>query len=183
MSDNAFPIDPQDANTLQQGPKNRRTVAWRQLPGVAALALASFAAGAQTTGGDDLDEAFARGAIVIEAGENACYRFDVYLAETNAQHRRGLMFVRELPRFSGMLFVYPDSAMRSMWMKNTFIPLDILFIRADGTVSSIARDTEPRSLASIPSTEPIQYVLELNAGITEELGIGPGSVVYFPQER
>ncbi|HET6629970.1 MAG TPA: DUF192 domain-containing protein [Woeseiaceae bacterium] len=155
---------------------------WRHLPATAALALAAVAAGAQSTGGDDLDEDFARGAIIIEAGENACYRFDVYLAETNAQHRRGLMFVRELPRLTGMLFVYPDSAMRSMWMKNTFIPLDILFIRADGTVSSIAQDTEPRSLASIASTEPIQYVLELNAGVTEELGIGPGSVIYFPPE-
>lgn len=178
MSDNAFPYDQQDANTLHQRLKNRR---WRQVPGVAALALAGFAASAQTTVGDGLDEAFARGAIVIEAGENACYRFDVYLAETNAQHRRGLMFVRELPQFTGMLFIYPDSAMRSMWMKNTFIPLDILFIRADGTVSSIARDTEPRSLASIASTEPIRYVLELNAGVTEELGIGPDSVIYFPQ--
>ncbi|HEX2138826.1 MAG TPA: DUF192 domain-containing protein, partial [Woeseiaceae bacterium] len=113
---------------------------------------------------------------------NACYRFDVYLAETSAQHRRGLMFVRDLPRLTGMLFVYPESAMRSMWMKNTYIPLDMLFIRADGVVSSIARDTEPLSLASIPSEEPIRYVLELNAGVTEELGIGPGSVVHLPAE-
>ena len=167
---------------MHQRTKNRANLVRRQLPGLAALALASLAAGAQTAGEVGLDETFAKSSIVIAAGENACYRFDVYLAETGAQHRRGLMFVRELPRFTGMLFVYPDSALRSMWMKNTYIPLDMLFIRADGTVSSIARDAEPRSLASIPSREPIRYVLELNAGVTAELGIGPGSVVHLPSD-
>jgi uncharacterized protein len=167
---------------LHQRTKKRANVVRRQLPGLAALALASLTAGAQTAGEPGLDEAFAKSSIVIAAGENACYRFDVYLAETGAQHRRGLMFVRELPRFTGMLFVYPDSAVRSMWMKNTYIPLDMLFIRADGTVSSIARDAEPRSLASIPSKEPIRYVLELNAGVTRELGIGPGSRVHLPSD-
>ncbi len=148
---------------------------------LAAFALASLVANGQTA---DDSEAYlaglARAAVIIEAGENACYRFDVYLAETSAEHRRGLMFVRELPRFAGMLFVYPDSAVRSIWMKNTYIPLDVLFIRADGTVSSISRDAEPRSLTSMPSTEPIRYVLELNGGVTEELGIGPGSILHLP---
>ena len=163
--------------------KNGANLVRRRLPGLAVLALAGVTAGAQTAGDAGLDESFAKSSIVIEAvGENACYRFDVYLAETGAQHRRGLMFVRELPRTTGMLFVYPDSAVRSMWMKNTYIPLDMLFIRADGTVSSIARDAEPRSLASIPSKEPIRYVLELNAGVTEALGIGPGSVVSLPPD-
>jgi uncharacterized protein len=162
---------------LQAREKKQRTFAWRHLP---ALALASVMASAQPPGSGDLEDRFARGAIVIEAETNACYRFDVYLAETSAQHGRGLMFVRELPRFTGMLFLYPDSARRSMWMKNTYIPLDMLFIRADGVVSSIARHTEPLSLASIASTEPIRYVLELNAGVTAALGIEPGSVVHVP---
>lgn len=165
------PYDQQDANTLQEPRKKQRAFAWRHLPRLSAMALASLTASAQTTGGGDLDDRFARGVIVVEAEANACYRFEVYLAETSAQHRRGLMSVRELPRFTGMLFVYPDSAMRSMWMKNTYIPLDMLFVRADGVVSSIARDTEPLSLASIRSTEPIRYVLELNGGVTGELGI------------
>ena len=147
---------------------------------MAALALVSFAVSGQAVGDVDLHALFARGSIVIEADENACYRFDVYVAETGTQQRRGLMFVRELPRFSGMLFVYPDSAVRSIWMKNTYIPLDVLFIRADGTVSSISRNAEPRSLTSMPSTEPIRYVLELNGGVTEELGIGPGSILRGP---
>lgn len=166
---------------MQESEKKRRASAWCHLPHLSAVALFSLAGGAQAIDGGDLDQRFARGAIVIEARENACYRFDVYLAETSAQHGRGLMYVRDLPQFTGMLFVYPDSALRSMWMKNTYIPLDMLFIRADGVVSSIARDTEPLSLTSIRSSEPIRYVLELNAGVTEELGIGPGSVVHVPR--
>ena len=61
-----------------------------------------------------------------------------------------------------------------MWMKNTYLPLDMLFIREDGTVSSIVANTEPLSLRSISSEEPVTYVLELNAGIAERLGIVPG---------
>ena len=66
-----------------------------------------------------------------------------------------------------------------MWMKNTFIPLDILFARSDGTVSSIAKDTTPQSLKSISSTEPVTYVLELNAGVTDALLIEPGSLLIW----
>lgn len=146
----------------------------------ACLLVALLAPGARAAGDVDLSAAFARDTIVIEAGANACYRFDVWLAETSAQHRRGLMHVRELPRFAGMLFLYPDTARRSMWMKNTYIPLDILFIRADGTIASIAAGTEPLSLTSIASDEPVRYVLELNAGVSAELGIEPGSRVYVP---
>lgn len=127
----------------------------------------------------DLGQAFGAGNIVIEAGEHACYHFDVYLAMNNEQRRRGLMFVREMPRFTGMLFVYEGADMRSMWMKNTYIPLDILFVRGDGVVSSVARDTEPLSLSSITSTEPVNFVLELNAGVTARLLIGPGSRLTF----
>jgi uncharacterized membrane protein (UPF0127 family) len=99
---------------------------------------------------------------------------------TGEQQRRGLMFVRDLPAFTGMLFAYPEPGPRSMWMKNTFIPLDILFVRADGAVSSVARQTEPQSLRSIASIEPVTYVLELSAGITESLGIDEQSRVLLP---
>jgi hypothetical protein len=68
-----------------------------------------------------------------------------------------------------------------MWMKNTLIPLDILFIRGDGSVASIARMTEPQSLRSIASDEPVKYVLELNGGVADELGIDSDSVVYLPE--
>ncbi|HEX9852471.1 MAG TPA: DUF192 domain-containing protein, partial [Woeseiaceae bacterium] len=65
----------------------------------------------------------------------------------------------------------------SMWMKNTYIPLDMVFIRGDGRVSSVARNTEPLSLRSVSSTEPVNYVLELNAGVTQRLSIDAGSLL------
>jgi uncharacterized protein len=134
----------------------------------------------QSLADDGLEGTFSSDSIVIEASGRACYGFDVYLALTSEQQRRGLMHVKRLPKFSGMLFVYRTEDLRSMWMKNTYIPLDILFIRADGSVSSIAEMTEPLSLQSISSIEPVTYVLELNGGITAELGIDADSVVYLP---
>ena len=123
----------------------------------------------------ELDDAFdsATLAILNDAGERL--EFNVYLAEDYEQQRRGLMFVREMPDRTGMLFIYDDDDMHSMWMKNTYISLDILFARGDGSVSSINRDTVPLTLDSQRSIEPVRYVLELNAGTTRRLGIGTGS--------
>lgn len=118
-----------------------------------------------------LDEAFRQSVLIISASDHACVRFDIYLAENNAQRRRGLMFVRSMPETTGMLFIYEEDGFLSMWMKNTFIPLDILFVRSDGTVSSIGYDAEPQSLQSIAALEPVRYVLELNAGIAEKYSI------------
>ena len=124
-----------------------------------------------------LDEAFDQGVLVVD-GNEACHRFRIYLAVTRAQQRRGLMFVREMDARTGMLFVYAEPAYLSMWMKNTYIPLDMLFVRADGTVASIARDTEPQSLASIGAEELVRFVLELNAGTTSSRGIVEGSRLF-----
>ena len=129
-----------------------------------------------------LDEAFGQGVLVVD-GSDACHRFHIYLALTGAQQRRGLMFVREMDARTGMLFVYREPAYLSMWMKNTFIPLDMLFVRGDGTVASIARDTEPQSLQSIAADELVNYVLELNAGTTARLGIVPGSRLFVDAEE
>ena len=126
-----------------------------------------------------LDAAFAKDVLIIEASEFACYRFDVYLAVNNEQQRRGLMFVRDLPQTTGMLFVYKVEAFRSMWMKNTYIELDMVFARGDGTVSSVARDTEPQSLRSVASIEPVTFVLELNAGTAERLSIDENSRLFW----
>ena len=123
----------------------------------------------------DLDATFDRDVLIIAASAHACYRFDIYLALNNAQKRRGLMHVRSLPVTTGMLFVYDGRYHQSMWMKNTLIPLDIVFARADGQVSSIAKNTEPHSLESISSNEPVKYVLELNAGTTDSLFIDENS--------
>lgn len=111
--------------------------------------------------------------IVNDAGETL--RFDIYLATNSEQRRRGLMYVRHMPETTGMLFIYDSDDYYSMWMKNTYIPLDMVFARADGTVSSIITDTVPSTLTSNASTEPVRYVLELNGGTTRRLGIGKRS--------
>jgi uncharacterized membrane protein (UPF0127 family) len=120
---------------------------------------------------NELDARFATGVLIMHASEYACHRFEIYIATSDAQRARGLMFVRNLPKTTGMLFIYATDMHWSMWMKNTLIPLDILFIRSDGTVSSIAYETEPQSLQSIVALEPVRYVLELNAGVAEALSI------------
>ena len=123
----------------------------------------------------DLDEAFDKSVLIIETASNGCFKFDIYLALTRAQQQRGLMFVRSLPQWTGMLFLYERASVRSMWMKNTYIPLDIVFARGDGEVSSVTANTEPLSLKSISAIEPVNYVLELNAGTAAKLGIQAGS--------
>ena len=140
------------------------------LIGAALLCLTVFKVAAE-----ELDLTFERSVLVIVANAPACYRFDIYLALDGEQQRRGLMFVRKLDPWSGMLFVYPSEDIRSMWMKNTYIALDMVFARHDGTVSSVVRNTVPRSLESISSSEPVSFVLELNAGTTERLSIDAGS--------
>ena len=126
---------------------------------------------ATTAADDNLNAAFDRDVLVIEASAHACHRIDIYVATSNRQRSRGLMFVRKLPPMIGMLFIYDREDYASMWMKNTYISLDILFVRGDGQISSIARNTEPLSLQSITSIEPIAYVLELNAGTAKRLFI------------
>ena len=140
-------------------------------------ALPAFGQGDIEAG--DLSSIFDRDSIIIEAEKHACYRFDVYLATSREQQIRGLMHVRHMPAFTGMLFGYAEPNMRSMWMKNTYISLDILFIHENGTISNIAANTEPLSLNSISSTDPVSYVLELNAGVTAKLHIDTNSLVHL----
>ena len=89
------------------------------------------------------------------------------------------MFVRELPSDVGMLFVYENEAIRSMWMKNTYIPLDMVFARADGSVTNVVADTVPQTLDSKLSSGPARFVLELNAGTARRLGIGRRSRILW----
>jgi uncharacterized membrane protein (UPF0127 family) len=127
----------------------------------------------------ELDQRFSRDVLIVEASRWACHRFDIYLAITNTERSRGLMFVRELPATSGMLFVYPGDHVVSMWMKNTLIPLDMVFARPDGTVSSVIANTEPQSLRSLASIEPVAFVLELNAGTAARLAIDENSRLFW----
>ncbi|CAM3321085.1 hypothetical protein GGR45_000844 [Sphingomonas zeae] len=110
------------------------------------------------------------------------HRFNVEAARTSAEQAQGLMYRTDLKPDGGMLFApYPPEGggprAASFWMKNTPTPLDILFIRADGTIARIAENTVPFSEAQIPSGEPVAAVLELVGGRSAELGIAEGDSV------
>lgn len=107
-------------------------------------------------------------------------RFTVELAETAAEQRQGLMFRDRLPRFAGMLFLYESPRPVSFWMKNTLIPLDILFLDESGVVQRIAAETTPLSTEAIPGGEAIQAVLEINGGLAERLGLEVGAELRHP---
>lgn len=108
------------------------------------------------------------------------YTFAVELALTVQQQAQGLMFRQSMAADAGMLFVGKREGVRNFWMRNTFIPLDMLFIKADGTIAHIAERTIPQSLDTVSSRVPVLAVLELNAGTASRLGIKAGDQVSHP---
>nr|WP_245265214.1 DUF192 domain-containing protein [Microvirga flocculans] len=117
-------------------------------------------------------------AIAVQGGQR--HSFKVEVARNDADRAQGLMFRRSMPADQGMLFDFGRVEPVSMWMQNTYLSLDMLFIRADGTIARIAANTEPLSTRTIPSGEPVLAVLELNAGTAARLGIRPGDRVEHP---
>jgi uncharacterized membrane protein (UPF0127 family) len=118
-------------------------------------------------------------AIVTQAGVR--HEFQLEIANTPESRSRGLMFRRELPEGRGMLFDFgPRETEIAMWMKNTYIPLDMIFIRADGRIRRIAENTTPHSEATIPSGGPVKGVLEVIAGTARRLGLAAGDLVEHP---
>jgi len=107
-------------------------------------------------------------------------RFQVEIADDPQERSRGLMFRRSMAADEGMLFDFKREEPASFWMENTYIPLDMIFIRADGTVESIAERTTPLSRDMVPSKGPVRYVLEINGGLSDTLGIEPGDTVSGP---
>lgn len=107
-------------------------------------------------------------------------RFSVELALTEEERATGLMHRETLPTSSGMLFVYPDASRQAFWMKNTLIPLDLLFVANDGTVTSIHHQAIPHDLTPIHSKGSVKMVLEINGGLAGRLGITPGSEFRHP---
>jgi uncharacterized protein len=110
-------------------------------------------------------------------GGRSAHSFDVELAASDQEKSLGLMFRTQLADSEGMLFPYGTTAIVSMWMHNTYIPLDMLFIRADGTIVRIESRAEPLSDRVISSEVPVFAVLELAGGATERLGIKAGDHV------
>ncbi len=136
--------------------------------GTAALMLPLTACAG--TGGDAADAAEQRAQVTISMGA-ARHQFTVELARTQDEQSRGLMFRTELPENGGMLFPFSTPKIASFWMKDTFIPLDIFFIRADGSIDRIAENTIPQSLEPIVSGGEVSAVLELAGGTAARLGL------------
>jgi len=110
------------------------------------------------------------------------HRIGVEIAADDATREHGLMDRTSMPADHGMLFVFPDSQPRTFWMKNTLIPLDMLFFDADRRLVSIQANAQPCKAAScalFPSNAPARYVLELNAGTAAKLGVHEGDVATF----
>jgi hypothetical protein len=109
--------------------------------------------------------------------------FSVEIAETPYKRTIGLMFRKELDKDSGMLFVFDKEGIYSFWMKNTFIPLDIIWIDKDGKAVFISENTQPCKMfdcSSIKPSENAKYVLEINAGLVKEIGLNIGDRVVLP---
>ncbi|MBL0404927.1 DUF192 domain-containing protein [Microvirga aerilata] len=116
--------------------------------------------------------------ITSQGGQKQTFRVEV--ARNDADRAQGLMYRRSMPADQGMLFDFGRVEPVSMWMQNTYLSLDMLFIRPDGTIARIAANTEPLSTRTIPSGEPVLAVLELNAGTAARLGIKAGDRVEHP---
>jgi uncharacterized membrane protein (UPF0127 family) len=119
--------------------------------------------------------------------KNGVHPFTVELASNDEERARGLMYRKELPEGRGMLFDFQQEQEVSFWMQNTYIPLDMIFIRGDGRILRIAENTEPMSTRMVPSGGPVRAVLEVIGGTARKLGIAPGDKVaariFAPQIR
>lgn len=111
-------------------------------------------------------------------GDTTATMFSAEIADTDELRSRGLMFRHVLPQGQAMLFDFGQPRPASMWMKNTYIALDMLFVRADGTIAAIAENTEPFSTQTISVDEPVKGVVELAAGTVKRLGIRRDDKVY-----
>jgi len=111
------------------------------------------------------------------ASKGKVHRFTVEIAATDDQQQTGLMNRQEMAADHGMIFPFDSPRIASFWMKNTYIPLDLIFVRADGRIANIAENAVPMSLEPIYSDGDVTAVLEINGGKSAELGIGPGDRV------
>ena len=114
------------------------------------------------------------------ATKTGVHVFSVELAENDAERAKGLMYRKELPEGQGMLFDFHRDQEVSFWMQNTYIPLDMIFIRGDGRILRIEENAEPLSTRLIPSRGPVRAVLEVIGGTARKMGIAPGDRVASP---
>jgi|TARA_B110000093_G_C12935521_1_gene395539 uncharacterized membrane protein (UPF0127 family) len=108
-------------------------------------------------------------------------RFQVEVANSDITRAKGLMGRTSLPKFSGMIFIYDNPQIVSFWMKNTLLPLDVLYFQSDGRLLDIHEDTVPGSLEPLVSSGPVQFVLEINGGLSKTLNFNSDTVLNFTE--
>jgi uncharacterized protein len=145
------------------------------LSALAALAVLSFSACAHAQPQNPVGPT---DALTIVSGEKS-HAFKVELADTPQESETGLMHRSSMPKDHGMIFDFRPGRDVTMWMKNTLIPLDMLFIDAKGKIVAIAENARPGSLRMVGPGFPVVSVLELNGGLTNELAIKPGDTVRY----
>lgn len=141
------------------------------------LCFSVFLAAAAATPPATAADTFQRSSLTVETASGGRFRFDVELAFTPAQQAQGLMFRDKMAPDAGMLFVYDRPQPAAFWMKNTLIPLDMLFIAEDGRIVNIHGRAVPHSEEAIRSAGPVKAILEINGGMSARLGIRPGDRV------
>ena len=166
--------------TGTSGPRPRQVETLRVIALSVLFWLLAFAAQPMPAGAQQGLSDFARDRVVLRTSAGQEYTFDVELAVTRQQQSQGLMYRPSLAREAGMLFIYRPARRVKMWMRNTAIPLDMLFIAEDGEVVRIVERTVPFSLTTISSGMPVRGVLEINGGTAARLGIGLGDRVMYP---
>jgi uncharacterized membrane protein (UPF0127 family) len=148
---------------------------------IAAACLAAGPSGADIRESNLIPlRAFPREPIVVETRSARRYELDAWRADTPQTREQGLMFVREMGAEQAMIFVYDPPAYVSMWMKNTVLPLDMLFVNRYGCVVKVQREATPESLTTISAGAPVALVVELKGGAAATLGIGTGDRVLRP---
>ena len=118
--------------------------------------------------------------LVTVRGDFGQAHFHVTVADDNAERAKGLMFVEQMPTMSGMLFVYDHPQPVSFWMRNTLIPLDMLFVAPSGEILAIHENAIPLDTTPIPGGDGVQMVLEINGGLAARLGVEIGDVLQHP---
>ena len=124
--------------------------------------------------------AFERDQLVLRTADGIEHTFDIELALTSPQQTQGLMYRQNLAEDAGMLFVYRPARHIGMWMRNTYIPLDMLFIAEDGEIVKVVQRTIPLSLQPVTSGQPVRAVLEVTGGTANRLGVRPRDRVVHP---
>jgi uncharacterized membrane protein (UPF0127 family) len=145
---------------------------------IRALLLLALTAGATSCNSEEPADAGEAGVVKMKIGRET---FSLEVADTPKKQQLGLMHRKSMPQDRGMIFVFPDEQERSFWMKNTLIPLDIIYMDAGGKVVSV-KQMKPLDETSVPSDGPAKYAVELNQGAAKRAGVAAGDVLTVPEE-